>query len=350
MLTYRKDLLVAVLVLVCAAALAVGQEPNDIVTGIRFDSNDNEQRWIIDIHRNGTPIYESREQMIQGSFRPKYVAVLYIARNLRNKVGNLDPDFSQPSRIESVLSTSPGRSLSKDQVDLLHTGASIRVLGQFGETVGNHQQVRIYAVSEKDARQTVAAYMQTLTKTSKNVEYLKHQLQELQQNIPKAEKEIFDKETSLESVRTSLAQLKRSPHYPSVDEAKATILELNKTLNTLEVDIAGLQAKIETIEKYRSDKKIVPETRAKLEAMLSQESIELAGALAKREAATRVRNQAERLFELNSQETDLLKELKALKGDLSRCKMNLPLVQSELASQPEVKLFQNKVTMYPVRI
>jgi phage shock protein A len=349
MIAYRKDLLAAVVVLVCAGAMAVGQEPNDIMTGIRFDSNDNEQGWLIDIHRNGTPVYESREQMIRGSFRPRYVAVFYVARKLWDKFGNPDPDFSQPTRIESVLSTSAGKSFSQDQVDLLHTGASIRVLGQFGDAVGNHQHVRIYAVSEKDARQTVAAYIEILTKASKNVEYLKHQLQELHQNIPETKKEISEKEASLKSVRTRLDELKKSVHYLSVDEAKQTALELNKTLNALEVEIAGLQAKIATIEKYTSDKKVGPETVAKLEAMLSQESVELAGALARKQAATRVRNQAAQLCELNGQETDLVKELKALEGDLLNYKMTLALVQSELASPPQVKLFQDKVTIYPVR-
>jgi chromosome segregation ATPase len=143
-------------------------------------------------------------------------------------------------------------------------------------------------------------------------------------------------------------------HYLSVDEAKAIVLELNKTLNTLDVEIAGLQAKISTIEEYKSDKTVSLDIVEKLEEMLREQTIELAGALARKDMATEIRYQAEGYFSLTSMKDSLQKQLDTLKSDLSDHKAELRRNEHQLAHPttdmlpPQV--FQNKVTIYPVHV
>jgi len=255
---------------------------------------------------------------------------------------------------KSILATLAGKSLSQDQIDLLHTGACIRILGRFGAAVGNHQHVRIYAVNQDDARKTVEAFIEVLKEVYTTAQYFKSRQLELQENIAKGRKDITEKEVKLKSTQARLEELKKSVYYTSRDEAKQIVLELNKTVNTLDVEIAGLQAKISAIEKYKSDKKTDAETLAKLEAMLGEQVVELAGALAKKEVATRIRDQAQEYYRLNIVEIDLLNVTHNLKTNLSNFESELQQVENQLAQAVEdvrqPKVFQNKVTIYPVRV
>jgi hypothetical protein len=358
----RRQLLIGlVLTLVCLPAL--GQEPNEAKTELKFESNDKEQPWIIEIDANGNETIETRKEMIRGSFQPKYVAVFYV-RDKRDDMSHYRawkqgfPDFSLSTWIDSVLSTSAGKSLSQHQIDLLQTGACIRILGQFGNAVGNHQQIRVYAVSEKDARKTVEALIETLTKVSGTTGYLKNKRLELQEKIPKDKKLILEKEIKLKSESEKLDMLKKSIYYLSIDEAKEVISQLNKTLDTLNVEIAGFKAKVSAIEKnieQSKSKKTLSsaDTLAKLEEMLTEQTIELVGALARKETATKIRDQATEYYNLNRLEGNIRNELVTLRQVLGDCERELRGIENQLAHPtPDMlppKLFQNKVTIHPVR-
>jgi len=354
----KKCLRSVVLTLTCACGLALAQEPSEVKAEPKFEVSENEQRWVVNVDPHGKDEIETREQMVQGSFRPRYVAVFYVRgrhADMSNRTWRQGfPDFSHSSWIKSILATSPAKALSQQQIELLHTGSCIRILGGFGDAVGNHQEVRIYGVSKKDAEKTVEAFMETLTGVSGTIGYLKRKVAELQEQIPKTKKQISEKETKLESTRARLDDLEKSVHYLSVDEAKAIVLELNKTLNTLDVEIAGLEAKISTIEKYKSDKTLSLDIVEKLEEMLREQAVELAGALARKDMATQIRDQAEGYFSLTSMKSSLQNELDTLKNDLSDYKAELQRSENQLAHPtsdmlpPEV--FQNKVTIYPVRV
>jgi len=374
MISSRKFQLVIAVILACtriavlgiepnepgaALKLGTGEESNQSKTNLKFESDDSQQQWVNHIDREGVKQIETREEMVRGSFRPKYVAVLYV-RGRHNDMSHYIiwkegfPDYTHSTWIKEILSTSAGKSLSQDQVDLIHTGACIRILGKFGDAVGNHQHVRIYAVSEKDARKTVEAFIETLAGLSGTTGYLEHRREELQKEISKTEKTIPEKETELKSTQTKLGKLKENVYYLSADEAKQNVLELNKTLDTLEVEIAGLEAKISTIEKYKSDKTTDKDTITRLEAMLSEQAVELAGALARKNVAIRIRDQAHEFFNLNSLEVGLINEVNDLKANLLNIDRELKGVENQLAHPTEDMLppqvFQNKVTIYPVRM
>ncbi|MHC4890974.1 MAG: hypothetical protein ACYTEO_16085 [Planctomycetota bacterium] len=356
MISSRKRQLLIALFLACICVPVFGAESGEVKAGLKFETADKEQQWVIDVNEQSGQKFETRKEMVRSSFRPKYVAVFYVERGHSDMPPYYKPregpnKFSWPMWIESILSSAAGKSLSEHQADLLHTGACIRLLGKFGDTIGNHQHVRIYAVSEKDARKTVEAFMEALAMPRPSGEYLGLGPDKLRERISKAEKELSEKQAELKSTQTHIAELKKSVHYVSRDEAKQIAMESNKTLITIDVEIAGLQAKISTIEKYISDKKISADTQAKLEAMLSEQHIELAGALAKKEAATKVRDHAAEYCDVSYREIVLLDDVHHLKETIRLSKQNLESVEKMLNTrEPAPNVFQNKVIIYPVGV
>lgn len=354
MINSRRHQLGIALVLACICAPVFGAKSGEVKAGLKFETADKEQQWVIDVNEQSGQKFETRKEMVRSSFRPKYVAVFYVERGHPDMPPYYKPregpnKFSWSTWIESILSSSAGKSLSEHQVSLLHTGACIRLLGEFGDTIGNHQHVRIYAVSEKDARKTVEAFIEALTMPRPSGEYLGLGPEALQERISKAEKELSEKQTELKPTQARLAELKKSVHYVSRDEAKQIAMELNKTLITLNVEIAGVQARISTIEKYLSDKNIGADTLAKLEAMLSEQHVELAGALAKKEAATKARDHAAEYCDVSYREIVLLDDVHHLKETIRLSKQNLESLEKMLNTrEPAPNVFQNKVTIYPV--
>lgn len=350
--TKRSQLVVAlVLTLVCSTTLCA--EPNQVKTRLKFETSDKKQQWVIDVN-DGNQKFESRKEMLQGPFRPKYVAVFYVQAGHPDMPPYYRPrkgpnKFTWPTWIESILSTSTGKALSQHQVDLLHAGACIHLLGKFGDTIGNHQHLRIYAVSEKDARNAVEAFIEALTMPRQSGEYLGPSPDKLREKIAEAEKQLSESQAELVPTQTRLDELKKSIRYVSRDEAKQTAMDLNKMLYTLNVEIAGIEAKISTIEKYISNTKIGADILAKLEAMLSEENVELAGALARKEAATKTREHAAEYCDVSYRRADLFNNVHDLKGDIRRSKQNLESLEKMLNKrEPAPNIFQNKVTIYPV--
>lgn len=356
MISSKKCQLGISLILACICSAVLGGELNEVKTGLKFETADKEQQWVIDVDDEGGQKFEKRKEMLQGPFRPKYVAVFYVERGHPDMPPHYRPregfdKYSQPTWIESILSTSAGKSLSERQVDLLHTGACIRILGKFGDTIGNHQHVRIYAVGEKDARKTVEAFIGALTLPRPSGEYMGLGPDELREKISKAKKQLSEKQVELKSTQTSLDELKKTVHYVSRDEAKQIAQELNKTLYTLNVEIAGVEARISAIEKYLSDKNIGADTQAKLEAMLSEQNVELAGALAKKEAATKARDHAAQYCDVSYQKIVFLDEVRWLERDIRLSEQNLESLEKMLTKrEPPPNVFQNKVIIYPVRV
>jgi hypothetical protein len=87
---------------------------------------------------------------------------------------------------------------------------------------------------------------------------------------------------------------------------------------------------------------------------MSEQAVELAGALARREAATKIRSRAQEFYDLSVLEIGLNQEIADLKKELSMYEMELPEAErgyaQATADELPPKVFQNKVTIYPVRV
>lgn len=337
MIKKRKQQFVIVLILACISELVLGTEPNqpEAELKLKFEIRSEEQPWLISKGSGRGPI------------RPSHVVVLFIRPSRKF------PDFEGPaaiSSIRSILSTSAGKSLSQQQADLVSTGPGCFArLGGCGEAVPNFYHFRLYAVSEEDARKLAEAFIEVLTGqvqeiVRRNREYMlefKDKISKTQAKIPKAEVEAQD-------ALSKLTELKKTVHYLSSDEAKKTISELNKILVTNDVEIAGIEGKIQEIKKYMV--KDSEKTHfAALEQMLSEQNIELAAALAKKRAAVAARDEAETFCHL--EEATRMPDY--LRQELIQYQKNLHQTENMLDSNPDMippMIFQNKVTIYPVRV
>jgi hypothetical protein len=324
------------LVVLTACTTAMCQEPNQPKIELNFEVNTEGQKWITD-HGIG-----------QGPISPTHVAVLFI------RSPHYMPNFNQPAAIDKVLNAPAGKLMSQKQRDFVSAARAFCRLNLSELTMPNHYNFHLYAVSELDARNMAKAFIEDLTNIADaNRKALLDERQRLQVQINELKNDISETEAELKGSQTELEGLKGKVHYLTMDEAEQAVLELNKMLDVIDVETAGLQAKVLAIGKFKSGNKISNEdTLSKLEQMLSEQTIELAGALARKEAVTKIRDRAEEFYNLRKKQLELPKTLDLLRSSLLNRERDLQQVQGRLISPASnampPKVYQNKVTIYTV--
>ena len=124
-------------------------------------------------------------------------------------------------------------------------------------------------------------------------------------------------------------------------------------LDSLTIEITGIEAKLSAVERIKSQGKVSSnEGLAKLEEIKSEQTVELAGALARKKAALNIREREEEFYGLHQQRFSLWRQVLSLKKSLKNSEQILAQAEEELAHmEPSMlppKLYQNKVTIYPV--
>jgi hypothetical protein len=123
-------------------------------------------------------------------------------------------------------------------------------------------------------------------------------------------------------------------------------------LNTAQVEIAGITAKLEAIQGYRQEQRdqgrvTLPEATARLNMMFVDESIALRGAEARRQMATRLREQANRFVDAKSTLTNTTSERKTLGEALKEHQKDLTNRQESLeTTQREEPKIPAKLVIY----
>jgi hypothetical protein len=325
---------------------ALGAEPDEAnapLTELKFEITSKEMAW-----RRG------RDQRGVGPIRPTHVAKFFVSGNYSY------PDLARTDGIRQLSDTSAGRSVSARQREFLVTSDGLAVERGFGEHVRNHRHFRIYAVSPEDAKRTVQAFIELMTKEANSrMQEEKNQLREGEEKIAEAEQRLTEAEAKLEAITVEYQGVKRTAHPLSSDEeaakqAKETILEMGKILDTLGIEIAGIEAKLSAIEKYKSKKSVSIEALAKLEQILSEQTIELVGAMARKEAALEIRKREQEFYKLAREWMSLEAEVKGLRKSLPDWKEWCREREAELANpDPHLlppKLYRNRVTIHPVNL
>jgi len=309
-----------------------GTEPNETRIEVKFNVSSEGQKWIIG---------KGNTESGRGPIRPSHVAVLFMGPS------QLFPDVENPDMVKSIQSTTVGKLLSQKQVHLLSTGRGcISRLGRFGDTVPNHYHFRLYAVSEQDARHLTKAFLEVVTNRARTkAQPIEEAMLNLKDEIFKTETKIPEAYAKAKVASSEFAELKKTVHYVSSQEAEKTISELNRILVMNDIELAGIRAKITAIEEYKT--KISKESYlAALDQMLSEQNIELAASLAKKKAATAARQEAEKFCRLK----EASKTPHHLKTQLSLYKNNLQNLKAKLNRPDSIppEIFRNEVTIYPV--
>jgi chromosome segregation ATPase len=343
MIQLRKSQLVIGLILACTCGLALCAETDETKTNLKFEIDNKEsQLWIGDRLKN----------LGQGPIKPTHVAIFHIQRP------NDTTRFPHaPEGILRILKSSAGKSLSEQQRQFLTASDAINWRGM--DNIKNHDTVLLYAVSQEDAKKTVQAYLEVaIDKANSRMQERKIEIHEYEEKAAKAKKGLPEKEAELEAITVEYEIVKKKTHNLSSGpdagkESKETILEMNKVLDSLAIEITGIEAKLSAVERIKSQRKVSSiKGLNKLEEIKSEQTVELAGALARKKAALNIREREEEFYGLHKQTFSLVGHVDRLKSSLKINEQILAQVREDLARiEPSLlppKLYQDKVTIYPV--
>ena len=344
MIKSRKLQLLIALILVCICVPLLGTEPNEAETELKFEI------------RSDRP----SQMLIRRSLRPPYGSTHYAVLFIRGRGGDLG---RLPTKsVDAILATSAGRAMSQKQRDLVSTLPFRHI--DFGQTIGNHTYFRIYGVCEADTKKMVEAFIEVLAnKTNKVMQHSLSRQQKYQEKIADIKKELPEKQKQFEAAESKYKEIKDARYFPhdgaeTYKKAKETMFQMDKMLDTLEIEFAGIREKLEALDSYRRTKRLPrkelsDETVDKLDQMFVEQMVELRGVEARKKAALRIRNREKTFLYFFSQWSNLDSEVNMLKHDLEIAENNLRDADKILANPvPEMlppKVFQNKVTIYPVR-
>jgi len=234
------------------------------------------------------------------------------------------------------------------------------------EDVQNHDMVLLYAVSEEDAKKTVRAYLEVaINKAKAKMQDVETHFHELDEKIAKAKKELPEKQEQAKAAESKYKEVKNAQYHSSLGEAdafekaKETMLQMGRMLDVLEIELAGIREKLGAIEEYRKSKRLrdnplSDETVDKLEQMFVEQMIELRSAEARKQAALRIRAREKAFLDFSDRWINLEVEVDGLRRSLSDSESGLRKLEGMLANPtPDMlppKVYQNKVTIYPVRV
>jgi len=347
MIKSRKlQLVVMVLISACTCGLILGAEPNETKVGLKFEIGTDEKAWLIS---------SRTDEIGQGPINPTHLAHFYI--NERQKC----PTLPGSRWIKSILESSAGQSMSRKQKSFVKTGREdflrLGIFNELGPMKKGFYYFRLFAVSEDDAKKMTQATIEVLTnKANAKLQKLQTERQELQEKIAEIKKQISKMEAEIKNAQPNLDRLKKEIQYLHSGKAEEAISEFNKMLNTLKIELSGIRSRLQTIEIYKAKlgKEISGEHRFKLEQMFIEQMIELKAGEARKNTVIDLRNEARSFYNLD-RKLDKLKSTKYnLGNDLTRLEPVLGQIEERLANPtPDMlppKVYQNKVTIYPVTI
>ena len=345
MIKSRKHQLVIVLLLAFICAPLLGAEPDEATTELKFEiSSDRPPNSLM---RMGQ----------QPPFDSTHFAILFIRGHWNSQpINNEDP-------VLAILSTTAARTMSPTQREHVSTLPFKYI--DFGRTIGNHTYFRLYGVGEDDTKKMVNAFIEVLAnRPTKLMQSYLNGIQKYQKEIAEIKKELPEKQKQLEAAESKYMEIKDARYFSlhsneAYTKAEETMFQMDKMLDVLEIELAGILEKVKSIEKYRrrkyaeDAKNFSRETLDKLDQMFVEQMIELSSAKARQKAALQIREREKEFLNLFSQWSKLDSEVDKLKNTLGNAEDKLSSFENILANPiPQIlplKVYQNKVTIYPVR-
>jgi len=337
-----------VLISVCIFTPLLGAKPSENETQLKFEiENKTSKKWITD---------RAGRKPGMGPIKPTHVAILHIRRPHK------DMPISHQGILE-ILHSSAGQTLSQQQRKFLSISDAITWWGIVG--IQNHDTVLLYAVSEEDAKKTVQAYLEVPTnESSERMQEYEKYLKDRKERIIEIKKVLPEKQKQADEMEPKYMKIKNTRFFllsddEAYEKAKETMLEMDKMLDILEIELAGIKEKIQSIEKFRSMKSLgghdfSDETLNKLEQMLVEQLIELKSAEAREQAAMKIRGRDKAFVDLFIQWKNLSGEVYNLKANLESSEKRVQEMEEKLTNPtPDLlppEIYQNKVTIYPVLI
>lgn len=353
MITAKRQLL-SVLILAVVYVPALATEPNEAKTELKFEIS--------------TRVRSKGLMKFTGPVKPKYVAIFTMSDLSRIRRELVWTDY--PALAKMFLATTAGQSMSEIQKELLKADRVISTLTSFvKDQMYKVQETEfgLYAFTIDDAKNMTQALIEILTKIAREkqppllekfMNERKQKLQEYRERIADNKKKLSEKEPELKSAESAYKTLKNTDHYRTLadteayEKAKETIAQMNKTLSILEIELSGIQEKLRIIEQYRKSDEFSDATLEKLEQMFVEQMVELRGAMGRKDAALKLRNQDKQFCDFFNAWISLKSKVSGLKNYLRNYEKSVRSYEEEMANPyPELlppKVLQNKVTIYPL--
>jgi hypothetical protein len=330
MKTYPTVLILGISVLLICPIHAQTDASKNPAEDLWFKSAQPTLRW---------PVRIVRDQDIPV---PTHVASFYYAHGGRSP------------KISDLPKTRIWATLSENQRQFCRMPKLWTGVGTNGTALENYSMIRIFAVSEDDARKMARAYVELLnTQFEESRRDIAAQKAALGKSISQKAQDLARDETRHEVVCTQVDKAKQSARYLSLKDseaseaAKATILRMNTLMDEITIDASEIKAKLTAIEKLKTRES----TLSPLRTMEEELTIELAGIEARRETV-------DRTFAVATQFRQLYLERIALEQQIARNKHTLSTerikfekliaefdTRHQIVNRPEV--YQNKVTIHP---
>ncbi len=347
MRTLKKSQLLVVLLAACSLSFGGVEQIKSEESQVQFTISNEPEGWDA-----------SWEQSMQIA-KPTHVAIF----NLEN-VRHWNPWFR---RITTVRGKSGGRlervSFSEG-IDSTLTRQPGEFLLQTGRIGRAGMKFWLYAASEQQARE-MAGVLIRYVKSLADVEVRRAegQLEDYRKRITDIENEIPKIEEQKKTAEAELAECKKTTYYRNKDDAQKSILEWNNLLSAAQVDIIGTQAKLDMINQLKQKQKKTEEVDGRtilsggeplwsLQKMQMAEEIELAGALARKNAALSFRTKAlafldsaEKLDSLSGQLETNQMQLSQDQGKVAGIETHLPQLRADVRP---VEVVGNEVRIHPV--
>jgi peptidoglycan hydrolase CwlO-like protein len=344
MLNSKKSPIIIILILACILMPVFAtepNEPNEPKTEIKFKINDSTQRWSI----GSTPG--------RGPIKPTHVAELFI-----KEYGNV-PGGGSYGNFDRLLQTPISKSMTSNQKEFLKTSSSYSTVSEnLRDMPIGYLTIRLYAVSQEDAKKMALAFIELLNERARERIKLEEDIRhKIEQEIAQAKKELPEKQKQLKEIEKQYDAIKEATHRyasdaDSWDLAKKNISEMERTLNELNIELAGIQERLKTIEKYRNQPDLRAETYAHLDQMYIENMVELSGLEARKKVTEKIHRLEEEFIKLFNERGNLSGEVDRLNETIKTRQMDIEQITNRLNKPtPEMQppeVYQNTVTIYPV--
>lgn len=214
----------------------------------------------------------------------------------------------------------------------------------------NSRQILLHAVSLEDAKKMARAFVEyTQDRFNQQVAEQRATIEKLSERVTAWPKRLTELAQAEETTTKELEEVRNRVPYRSEQQALDAAAELDKLLNTAQVEIAGIQAKIAAIQKWQSEYP-GPTILEQLKAIFVEESIALQAAEARRRMATELRKRADKYIDLTQALPRITKERDQIAGMLPHWSKRLEEAQQGLSGimQHEPRIIDDKVYIYRI--
>ncbi len=316
-------------------------ESNKPTTELKFEMSNSPVRWSI------------QNQQGKGPIRPEFMAEFFTKRS-----DNI-PNPTKYGELDSLLQTNIGKTMSPRQKGFLETSSCYDYDYQpTSESPLGYSRIHLYAVSQEDAEKMVRAFIEQVNENAKErTKEFKERLHESEQTLLQCKKDLPQKESQLKDIEEAYKNIKGKTHQFSSDSeaaelAKKSIIEMDKTFNDLDIEMAGIQERIKSIEKYRNESGQSGEIRTRLHSMYIDLMIELSGLEAQKKVAKEIYAREQEFLSLYNKNSELHKDIEILNRDITQNQHSIEQITDDFKRMgPNIlpaDIYKNTVTIYPV--